>query len=511
MFRVLAAWASFDYQRRINTDGNVQGLLLQPTPIALLQRWYSLIREKRPMYQDFLKPLLRAAERRQTAARRTCSPSTGRIPLMPDGQRTCAPRDPRTPPHHECERGLWSSYGAVPRTSLISKALPSCDASLNTPSCPRALLTPSQASVHPGGITFTTPKPGPARASSRLLETWKCAFSSSRDPEILDLHQRADLLARAEESDGLFWSHTLPKLCGQDCGRFAKRQSRLAKLGQEEHACQGAGAASNDESARRCFRFEIFWIEMDTNTASFRGLPEGRTDWDVDLLRSILETELRPKRDWLNPLSTPTTYERDEQPCLVSLLEGSDLPLRRNQQEIHQILPPTFTDAFFISYEQEIAHLLSRPLYSVAVVHLPTFVMGCTALAGPGWSPNADEIGPTLPQVRRHLFVRCVLPRCDLLELGRAVNVKKPFFAGHGKVKEAWQGVNTYLSTKDFKHNVKYLVMQTEAKAMIAHKKDPTREDAKSVASHLETRDTAILIAAEGMEQQFDELRGKSD
>lgn len=32
---------------------------MQPTPVALLQRWYSLVREKRPTRQDFLKSLVK--------------------------------------------------------------------------------------------------------------------------------------------------------------------------------------------------------------------------------------------------------------------------------------------------------------------------------------------------------------------------------------------------------------------------------------------------------------------
>ncbi|KAJ7765859.1 hypothetical protein DFH07DRAFT_1014354 [Mycena maculata] len=48
-----------------------------------------------------------------------------------------------------------------------------------------------------------------------------------------------------------------------------------------------------------------------------------------------------------------------------------------------------------IRYEQDIARLFSTRLYSVALVHLPTFVMRCAALAGPGWvahNSDADEI-----------------------------------------------------------------------------------------------------------------------
>jgi len=35
------------------------GFRMQPTPIALLQRWYSHVREKRPTRQDFLKSLVK--------------------------------------------------------------------------------------------------------------------------------------------------------------------------------------------------------------------------------------------------------------------------------------------------------------------------------------------------------------------------------------------------------------------------------------------------------------------
>ncbi|KAJ7149850.1 hypothetical protein C8R43DRAFT_1006848 [Mycena crocata] len=48
-----------------------------------------------------------------------------------------------------------------------------------------------------------------------------------------------------------------------------------------------------------------------------------------------------------------------------------------------------------IRYEQDIARLFSTRLYTIALVHLPTFVMRCVALAGPGWvahNADADEI-----------------------------------------------------------------------------------------------------------------------
>ncbi|PPQ86325.1 hypothetical protein CVT25_005626 [Psilocybe cyanescens] len=54
----VSARKSFDYQKKI-TAGVVHGFRMQPTPVALLQRWYSHVREKRPARQDFLKSLVK--------------------------------------------------------------------------------------------------------------------------------------------------------------------------------------------------------------------------------------------------------------------------------------------------------------------------------------------------------------------------------------------------------------------------------------------------------------------
>ncbi|KAJ7465273.1 hypothetical protein FB451DRAFT_1263153 [Mycena latifolia] len=56
---IQSARASFDYQRKVTPGQPVQGFRLQPTPIALLQRWYSLVREKRGTRQDFLRALVK--------------------------------------------------------------------------------------------------------------------------------------------------------------------------------------------------------------------------------------------------------------------------------------------------------------------------------------------------------------------------------------------------------------------------------------------------------------------
>lgn len=48
-----------------------------------------------------------------------------------------------------------------------------------------------------------------------------------------------------------------------------------------------------------------------------------------------------------------------------------------------------------LRYEQDIARMFSTRLYSIALVHLPTFVMRCITLGGPGWpayNADCDEI-----------------------------------------------------------------------------------------------------------------------
>ncbi|KAG8956027.1 Sister chromatid cohesion protein 2 [Tulasnella sp. 424] len=55
------ARTSFDYQFRLRKEG-IQGYRLDPLPTALLQKWYSLVKEKRPARQDFLKALVKVFE-----------------------------------------------------------------------------------------------------------------------------------------------------------------------------------------------------------------------------------------------------------------------------------------------------------------------------------------------------------------------------------------------------------------------------------------------------------------
>ncbi|EMD39745.1 hypothetical protein CERSUDRAFT_150412 [Gelatoporia subvermispora B] len=55
---VISARTSFDYQKKL-VSGAVLGYRMLPGPTALLQRWYSLVREKRASRQDFLKALVK--------------------------------------------------------------------------------------------------------------------------------------------------------------------------------------------------------------------------------------------------------------------------------------------------------------------------------------------------------------------------------------------------------------------------------------------------------------------
>ncbi|KAJ7764154.1 hypothetical protein DFH07DRAFT_956169 [Mycena maculata] len=129
--------------------------------------------------------------------------------------------------------------------------------------------------------------------------------------------------------------------------------------------------------------------------------------------------------------------------------------------------------------------------------------------AGPGKSSTSQ---PEQQPSGKPKATRTIFGGTDLLQLGRAIVLKKPYFAPHGKIAEAWKQVNKYLVDNGFRHKVQYTVLQSKAKALIAFKKDPDGEDAAPVASQLQG-DAGILIAAvlEQMEQQYDDAKDKSD
>ncbi|KAJ7692555.1 hypothetical protein B0H17DRAFT_1200381 [Mycena rosella] len=91
----------------------------------------------------------------------------------------------------------------------------------------------------------------------------------------------------------------------------------------------------------------------------------------------------------------------------------------------------------------------------------------------------------------------------QLIQLARAIDKCKPYLASHGGVGEAWKATNRHLKATGFALDVKYMVLQNKAKALIAYKKDPTCEEAKFAAPHMKD-DVAILIASalEKFEQQ---------
>ncbi|THG98726.1 hypothetical protein EW145_g7376 [Phellinidium pouzarii] len=66
---VPACHKSYEYQCQIiGTEGGkveVYGFRMQPTPMALLARWYALVREKRAMRQEFLRAVLKVFELRE--------------------------------------------------------------------------------------------------------------------------------------------------------------------------------------------------------------------------------------------------------------------------------------------------------------------------------------------------------------------------------------------------------------------------------------------------------------
>ncbi|KAH8114301.1 hypothetical protein DFH11DRAFT_1508962 [Phellopilus nigrolimitatus] len=68
---ISACRKSYEYQCKIiETNGGeaeVQGFRMQPTPTALLARWYALVREKRATRQEFLRAVLRVFELRDSA------------------------------------------------------------------------------------------------------------------------------------------------------------------------------------------------------------------------------------------------------------------------------------------------------------------------------------------------------------------------------------------------------------------------------------------------------------
>lgn len=84
-----------------------------------------------------------------------------------------------------------------------------------------------------------------------------------------------------------------------------------------------------------------------------------------------------------------------------NLMKGGKLPYVYSDSKISQSLSHitqlerTIAQILLLRFEQDIARLFSTHLYCVALLHLPTFVMRCVAVSGPGWAAanaNNDEI-----------------------------------------------------------------------------------------------------------------------
>jgi len=80
-------------------------------------------------------------------------------------------------------------------------------------------------------------------------------------------------------------------------------------------------------------------------------------------------------------------------------------------------LERTISRILLLRYEQDIARLFSTRIYAISLVHIPTFVMRCVALGGPGWAAhNADS-----DEVKE--FFRAVLCM-DMRQAGERVATK---------------------------------------------------------------------------------------
>ncbi|GJE85642.1 TPR repeat-containing protein [Phanerochaete sordida] len=83
----------------------------------------------------------------------------------------------------------------------------------------------------------------------------------------------------------------------------------------------------------------------------------------------------------------------------------------------HAELERTIAQILLLRFEQDIARLFSTHLYSVALLHLPTFVLRCINASGPGWAAfNASN-----DEVRD--FLRAVIAM-DLRQAGERVATK---------------------------------------------------------------------------------------
>lgn len=92
-----------------------------------------------------------------------------------------------------------------------------------------------------------------------------------------------------------------------------------------------------------------------------------------------------PRQDKLHSNDTPRHGHRSPvaNPHLDRSITQAMSAVSQLERAIARIL--------LIRYEQDIARLFSTHLYSIALVHLPTFMMRCLSVCGPSWPAyNSD-------------------------------------------------------------------------------------------------------------------------
>lgn len=146
--------------------------------------------------------------------------------------------------------------------------------------------------------------------------------------------------------------------------------------------------------------------------SSSRLLSRPPFDFDADMAPKYSHVK---KRGVAPPTKSPpkkqTTKQDNEKPS-----PHTDRNISQAMTAVAQ-LERAISRILLIRYEQDMARLFSTHLYSVALCHLPSLVMRCTTLGGPGWvAANADG-----EEIRE--FFRSVIAM-DLREAGERVATK---------------------------------------------------------------------------------------
>ena len=118
-------------------------------------------------------------------------------------------------------------------------------------------------------------------------------------------------------------------------------------------------------------------------------------------------------------LGPPTASSSKKQPTKQDDKKPSPHTDKKISQALTAVaqLERAISRILLIRYEQDMARLFSTHLYSVVLCHLPSLVLRCTTVGGPGWvAVNAD--GEEIKE-----FFRSVIAM-DLREAGERVATK---------------------------------------------------------------------------------------